>query len=171
MDQSGLFLPSRDYYLNKTANEKVSILLCVCVCVWVSVMDAALLQVLLAYLDYMVELGLLLGGERSSSHLLMQQILDFETALANITVPQDQRRDEEKIYHKVTVAELQVSPGRPPGPAPRPSPASDQHTRLLSRVGAAASCPRRVTWFGRHGDRLQGLLLRAASALRPAVVM
>lgn len=66
------------------------------------------LQVLLAYLDYMVELGMLLGGEREATHLQMQQILDFETALANITVPQDQRRDEEKIYHKVTIAELQV---------------------------------------------------------------
>lgn len=65
-------------------------------------------QVLVAYLDYMVELGMLLGGERSSTHLHMQQILDFETTLANITVPQDQRRDEEKIYHKVTIAELQV---------------------------------------------------------------
>uniref|UniRef100_A0A3Q3SQ43 endothelin-converting enzyme 1 n=1 Tax=Mastacembelus armatus TaxID=205130 RepID=A0A3Q3SQ43_9TELE len=86
VDQSGLFLPSRDYYLNKTANEKV----------------------LVAYLDYMVELGMLLGGERSSTQLQMQQILDFETALANITVPQDQRRDEEKIYHKVTIAELQL---------------------------------------------------------------
>eukprot|EP00064_Thunnus_orientalis_P020848 superscaffoldBa00005980_g20998 len=85
VDQSGLFLPSRDYYLNKTANEKV----------------------LLAYLDYMVELGMLLGGERAATHLQMQQILDFETALANITVPQDQHRDEEKIYHKVTIAELQ----------------------------------------------------------------
>lgn len=62
----------------------------------------------MAYLDYMVELGMLLGGERSSTHLHMQQILDFETTLANITVPQDQRRDEEKIYHKVTIAELQV---------------------------------------------------------------
>ncbi|XP_063350408.1 endothelin-converting enzyme 2b isoform X1 [Pelmatolapia mariae] len=86
VDQSGLFLPSRDYYLNKTANEKV----------------------LVAYLDYMVELGMLLGGERSSTQAQMQQIMDFETALANITVPQDQRRDEEKIYHKVTIAELQV---------------------------------------------------------------
>jgi hypothetical protein len=38
----------------------------------------------------------------------MQQILYFETALANITVPQDERRDEEKIYHKITIAELQV---------------------------------------------------------------
>lgn len=25
VDQSGLFLPSRDYYLNKTANEKVRV--------------------------------------------------------------------------------------------------------------------------------------------------
>lgn len=59
-------------------------------------------------MEYMVELGVLLGGTRSSIHLQMQQILDFETVLANITVPQDQRRDEEKIYHKVTIAELQV---------------------------------------------------------------
>uniref|UniRef100_A0A8C2BMS4 endothelin-converting enzyme 1 n=1 Tax=Cyprinus carpio TaxID=7962 RepID=A0A8C2BMS4_CYPCA len=63
VDQSGLFLPSRDYYLNKT-NEKV----------------------LKAYLDYMVELGLLLGGDKNSTRVQMQQILDFETALANITV-------------------------------------------------------------------------------------
>lgn len=66
------------------------------------------LQVLAAYLDYMVELGTLLGGEHSSTFVQMQQIVEFETALANITVPQDQRRDEEKIYHKVTVSELQV---------------------------------------------------------------
>uniref|UniRef100_A0AAY5EFJ1 endothelin-converting enzyme 1 n=1 Tax=Electrophorus electricus TaxID=8005 RepID=A0AAY5EFJ1_ELEEL len=85
VDQSGLFLPSRDYYLNKT-NEKV----------------------LKAYLDYMVELGLLLGGDKNSTLSQMQQILDFETALANITVPQDERRDEEKIYHKITIAELQI---------------------------------------------------------------
>lgn len=62
----------------------------------------------MAYLDYMVELGTLLGGAQGSTRLQMQQILDFEKALATITVPQDQRRDEEKIYHKVSVAELQV---------------------------------------------------------------
>ncbi|KAM6970673.1 endothelin-converting enzyme 2b [Aplochiton taeniatus] len=86
VDQAGLFLPSRDYYLNKTANEKV----------------------LKAYLVYMVELGQLMGGEKNSTQLQMQQILDFETELANITVPQDERRDEEKIYHKITIAELQL---------------------------------------------------------------
>ncbi|KAM6357134.1 LOW QUALITY PROTEIN: endothelin-converting enzyme 2-like [Alca torda] len=86
VDQSGLFLPSRDYYLNKTANERV----------------------LAAYLDYMVELGTLLGGALEPTRLQMQQVLDFETQLANITVPQAERRDDEKIYHKMSIAELQA---------------------------------------------------------------
>ncbi|XP_017721533.1 PREDICTED: endothelin-converting enzyme 2 isoform X2 [Rhinopithecus bieti] len=86
VDQSGLFLPSRDYYLNRTANEKV----------------------LTAYLDYMEELGMLLGGRPTSTREQMQQVLELETQLANITVPQDQRRDEEKIYHKMSISELQA---------------------------------------------------------------
>uniref|UniRef100_A0A4W2IHY9 Endothelin-converting enzyme 1 n=1 Tax=Bos indicus x Bos taurus TaxID=30522 RepID=A0A4W2IHY9_BOBOX len=87
VDQSGLGLPSRDYYLNKTENEKV----------------------LTGYLNYMVQLGKLLGGGAEDTiRPQMQQILDFETALANITIPQEKRRDEELIYHKVTAAELQT---------------------------------------------------------------
>ncbi|XP_034517668.1 endothelin-converting enzyme 2 isoform X7 [Ailuropoda melanoleuca] len=86
VDQSGLFLPSRDYYLNRTANEKV----------------------LTAYLDYMEELGILLGGRPTSTREQMRQVLELEIQLANITVPQDQRRDEEKIYHKMSIAELQA---------------------------------------------------------------
>lgn len=91
VDQSGLFLPSRDYYLNKTANERV----------------------LAAYLEYMVELGTLLGGLPEPTRLQMQQVLDFETQLANITVPQAERRDDEKIYHKMSIAELQVGTAQP----------------------------------------------------------
>ncbi|KAK1340407.1 hypothetical protein QTO34_018976 [Cnephaeus nilssonii] len=87
VDQSGLGLPSRDYYLNKTENEKV----------------------LTGYLNYMVQLGKLLGGgDEAAVRPQMQQILDFETMLANITIPQEKRRDEELIYHKVTAAELQA---------------------------------------------------------------
>lgn len=66
-------------------------------------------QVLNGYLNYMVQLGKLLGGgDEDAIRAQMQQILDFETALANITIPQEKRRDEELIYHKVTAAELQV---------------------------------------------------------------
>lgn len=64
---------------------------------------------LTGYLNYMVQLGKLLGGgDEDAIRPQMQQILDFETALANITIPQEKRRDEELIYHKVTAAELQV---------------------------------------------------------------
>lgn len=64
---------------------------------------------LTGYLNYMVQLGKLLGGgDEDNIRPQMQQILDFETALANITIPQEKRRDEELIYHKVTAAELQV---------------------------------------------------------------
>lgn len=51
---------------------------------------------------------MLLGGSKEPTRLQMQQILDFETLLANITVPQAERRDDEKIYHKMSIAELQV---------------------------------------------------------------
>ncbi|KAM6979972.1 endothelin-converting enzyme 1 [Aplochiton taeniatus] len=84
VDQSGLGLPSRDYYLNRTANEKY----------------------LTAYLDFLEELGVLLGGSKETSRSLMQEIVDFETALANITVPQEERRDEELIYHKIQAKDL-----------------------------------------------------------------
>ena len=51
---------------------------------------------------------MLLGGSKEPTRLQMQQVLDFETLLANITVPQAERRDDEKIYHKMSIAELQV---------------------------------------------------------------
>uniref|UniRef100_A0A8C3GJU6 Endothelin-converting enzyme 1 n=1 Tax=Cairina moschata TaxID=8855 RepID=A0A8C3GJU6_CAIMO len=95
VDQSGLGLPSRDYYLNKTENEKV----------------------LAGYLNYMVQLGMFLGGtDEESTRQQMQQILDFETALANITIPQEKHRDEEVIYHKMTAGELKVGAGKSSSP-------------------------------------------------------
>uniref|UniRef100_A0A670JCB9 Endothelin-converting enzyme 1 n=1 Tax=Podarcis muralis TaxID=64176 RepID=A0A670JCB9_PODMU len=85
VDQAGLMLPSRDYYLNKTQNEKV----------------------LAGYLTYMVQLGMLVGGQdEAETRRQMEEILDFETTLANITIPQEKRRDEELIYHKMPAREL-----------------------------------------------------------------
>ncbi|XP_037346870.2 endothelin-converting enzyme 1 [Pungitius pungitius] len=84
VDQSSLGLPSRDYYLNQTANEKY----------------------LTAYLNFLTELGVLLGGAEDASRTLMGEIVDFETNLANITVPQEERRDEELIYNKMEAKDL-----------------------------------------------------------------
>lgn len=37
----------------------------------------------------------------------MQDVIAFETRLANITIPQEERRDEEKLYHLMSLSELQ----------------------------------------------------------------
>ncbi|KAJ6656854.1 hypothetical protein lerEdw1_003185 [Lerista edwardsae] len=69
--------------------------------------NSNVIQVLVGYLDFMVQLGLLLGAQdEASTRAQMQQVLDLETALANITSPQEKRRDEELIYHKTTVGDL-----------------------------------------------------------------
>jgi len=86
VDQGGLTLPTRDTYLNTTANEKI----------------------LHAYLDYMTEIGVLLGGaDRNSTRDQMKAVIQFETRLAEITIPPDERRDEEKMYNLMAIAELQ----------------------------------------------------------------
>lgn len=82
LDQGGLGLPSRDYYLNKTDKNVV----------------------LDAYLIYMIKVAELMGGTNVEEQ--MKDILEFEKKLATITVPQDQRRDDERMYHKFTLKEL-----------------------------------------------------------------
>lgn len=67
------------------------------------------LQYLTAYLHFLTELGVLLGGSEETSRAMMEEIVDFETTLANITVPQEERRDEELIYNKMEAKDLRVS--------------------------------------------------------------
>ncbi|XP_074654372.1 endothelin-converting enzyme homolog isoform X2 [Tubulanus polymorphus] len=86
VDQSGIGLPSREYYLNKTVDED---------------------KVLSAYLKYMVTDAMLLGGKKNDSEAQFGDVIDWERDIANITVPSAERRDDEKLYHKMTIAELQ----------------------------------------------------------------
>ena len=37
----------------------------------------------------------------------MQAVIDFETQLAEITSPPEDRRDEEKLYHLMPLSEVQ----------------------------------------------------------------
>ncbi|XP_070560604.1 endothelin-converting enzyme homolog isoform X2 [Ptychodera flava] len=83
IDQSGLVLPSRDYYLKNDSKEVTD-----------------------AYLKYMMTVATLMGADLNETQPLMQEILDLETEVANITVSMDERRDENTIYHRVTVSDL-----------------------------------------------------------------
>jgi endothelin-converting enzyme len=55
----------------------------------------------------MVKVAVLLGANETEARIQMQDIIDFETELANITTPAEQRRDEEELYHMMTLTELQ----------------------------------------------------------------
>ncbi|XP_059487654.1 endothelin-converting enzyme homolog isoform X2 [Neocloeon triangulifer] len=85
IDQGGLTLPTTAHYLNKTTNAKV----------------------IQAYLEYMVNVGVLLGGEKNATTDQMREVINFETEIARITTPSDERRDEEKLYHSMSLTELQ----------------------------------------------------------------
>jgi neprilysin len=87
IDQGGLTLPTRDNYINKTAQHE---------------------KILVAYLEYMTKIGMLLGAKNESVvKKQMQDVIDFETELAKITVPNEERRDEEAMYNLMTLTELQ----------------------------------------------------------------
>lgn len=52
---------------------------------------------------------MLLGAKNDSqTQAHMKGILDFETEIANITAPSDERRDDEKLYHALNLTELQT---------------------------------------------------------------
>lgn len=52
---------------------------------------------------------MLLGGKNDTqTQKYMQGILDFETQIANITAPADERRDDEKLYHPYNLTDLQI---------------------------------------------------------------
>lgn len=87
IDEDGLGLPQRDYYINKTIEDD---------------------KVLSAYLKYMVKINELLApGLHPNLTQHFTQVINFEKSIAEITTPAEDRRDEEKIYHKMTVGEMQ----------------------------------------------------------------
>jgi len=53
------------------------------------------------------QIGRLLGGEENSTKKQMKDVIRFETRLAEITTPPENRRDEEKIYNLMSLNDLQ----------------------------------------------------------------
>ncbi|KAK7068963.1 Endothelin-converting enzyme 2 [Halocaridina rubra] len=82
-DQGGLTLQARDYYLNES--EKV---------------------VLDAYIDYIAKVGVLLGGEENATRIAAEGIVEIEKAIAVITAPDEERRDDDKLYHLMEIEDL-----------------------------------------------------------------
>lgn len=54
-----------------------------------------------------MQIGVLLGGEENSTRAQMQGVIEFETQIAEITSPPEDRRDGEKLYHLMPLSEVQ----------------------------------------------------------------
>ena len=87
-DQGGMGLPERDYYLRDDAK------------------SVELRQQYVVHVGKM--LGLLGGAASANSAATAQNVMGIETALAKGALDVTSRRDPNKIYHKLTAAELQA---------------------------------------------------------------
>jgi len=86
-DQGGLGLPDRDYYLKD---------------------DARSVDLRTQYVDHIGRMSTLLGAVNEQAKTSATQTMKLETALARGALDNVSRRDPNKIYHKMSNAELQA---------------------------------------------------------------
>ncbi|XP_064610367.1 neprilysin-4-like [Liolophura sinensis] len=83
LDQPSFLMPGRDYYLSK-ANQSIP-----------------------AIKTYLTKLAMALGAESEARvEQDVDDLLEFETLVANISVPREERRDYNKIYKLMTIKDL-----------------------------------------------------------------
>ena len=85
-DQGGLGLPDRDYYLQN---------------------DARMKDLRTLYQDHVANMLVLLGTPDASAKQQAQTVMNLETALAKASMDKVERRDPNKIYHRLERAGLQ----------------------------------------------------------------
>jgi putative endopeptidase len=85
LDQGGLGLPDRDYYFKK---------------------DQKSVDLRKAYLAHVQKMFELLGSSPTEAAKQAQTVMTIETALAEGSFDRVTRRDPDKVYHKMTVAQL-----------------------------------------------------------------
>lgn len=86
-DQGGLGLPNRDYYFKSDEKSR---------------------QLRAEYVSHVAKTFQLLGDDSTKASAEANAVMAIETSLAQTSLGPVDRRDQDKQYHKMTVAELQV---------------------------------------------------------------
>jgi len=87
IDQAGLGLPDRDYYLNQDERSK---------------------KLREQYLEHVTKMFVLAGDTQEQAAKEAKSVLDIETALAQASMSRVDRRTPSNLYHIQTIAELQT---------------------------------------------------------------
>ncbi|KRT85835.1 Peptidase, partial [Oryctes borbonicus] len=61
-----------------------------------------------AYYDYMVDIAVIFGADKERAKKELSESLDFEIKLANISLPNEERRNATALYNAMTIKELQT---------------------------------------------------------------
>ena len=85
IDQSGLTLPDRDYYLDQSDRFKT---------------------IRAEYNNYMVKVFMMLGDDQTTAKKNARTVVSIETRLAKASMKREQLRDPHAVYHKMTVGQL-----------------------------------------------------------------
>ena len=88
IDQAGLGLPDRDYYLRTGADDE---------------------KIRKLYVQHVTNMFKLLGEPEARAAADAQKVMELETALAKASLDLTSRRDPANIYHMVSLADLQQS--------------------------------------------------------------
>ncbi|MGA2003048.1 MAG: M13 family metallopeptidase [Terriglobales bacterium] len=86
VDQGGLGLPDRDYYVKD---------------------DAKSAELRKAYVAHVAKMFTLIGDSPAQAAVESETVMRIETTLANAQMTQVERRDPPKLYHKMSTADLQ----------------------------------------------------------------
>lgn len=87
LDQSGLTLPDRDYYLKD---------------------DEPTVAIRKAFMDYMTQMFTMLGQSREQAAASAATVMKIETELAKAAMDRTLRRDPKNVDHKMTVAAIEA---------------------------------------------------------------
>ncbi|KAL4221419.1 Membrane metallo-endopeptidase-like 1 [Mactra antiquata] len=86
LDQPDLGMLSREYYMKDDSDPR-----------------------LIAYKEFAVNVAILFGATDDVAKKDMSDVVEFEIKLAHLITPQEQRRDNEALYNKMTIYDLQTS--------------------------------------------------------------
>lgn len=65
-------------------------------------------KIVKAYFDYMIDIAVIMGADKETAVRELTDSLNFEIALANISLPLEERRNATKLYNPMRLYELQV---------------------------------------------------------------
>lgn len=65
-------------------------------------------KIVVAYYEYMVDIAVIYGADRSRAERELRESLEFEIALANISLPNEKRRNATALYNPMLLKDVQL---------------------------------------------------------------